>query len=120
MATHFFFPEYRSVPEIGRASNDNEFCATFTCRYEEGGSSVLVESAELCQNSLKGWITVGSIGGEIHFPCTTRPDERAQQILAKKFLAVWEIMHGTDAKPSVVGVYHIIREVVSEGRFISC
>jgi hypothetical protein len=75
---------------------------------------------ELCMNSLKGWTTVGSIGGEIHFPCNARPDEQAQQALAKKFLAVWGIMHGTDTKPSVLGVYHIICEVVSEGRFISC
>lgn len=117
----YIYPQFRGIPEIGATNDDNEFLATFQICIYGGGEHAVCEGVDLQFfariPSTGNFVapTIGSIGGEIKVSMAD-----GQEDACREFLDKWCGQFHRTADDSVVGVYHIIREVVCKGRFIEC
>lgn len=121
MATFTYcYPQFKGIPEIGMTNNENEFTVTFmVCINSDGRAICEGADVQFYTNAPKSGEliapVIGSIGGEIEVSMSG-----GQEAACRDFMDKWCARWHRKADDSVVGIYHIIREVMNKGRFIEC
>ena len=103
------------------AGHGDAFMASFTFTADPDCSSVFVcESVDLLmqQDGTTSWIPIGAVGGEVEIMAVRKPDGSLNtEVMCRDWIGVWARYFVGATEDSVHGIFLMIKQVVSEGKF---
>lgn len=117
MSATYTFPSFTAAAlECGHG---DDFRALFTIRESITGGSICIESVDLVMVADCGHEScIGAVGGEIMMRRKALPDGTTDyEQICRDWVRAWDRNFSGRCEDSVQGLYLMIRQTVSEGKF---